>query len=205
MNLYEMMKNCEQTKGQSVWDHGWWVRQYFDDLECKWLKIPTEQEWKLPKYWDSYEEDIFGNSNTEEVMWAYTLLHDCGKPFCKEIIDGKVHFPNHAEVSSKIYLEHGKEYFEDWLSEDQHIKVSELIRDDMILHTCSSEELSEKIKDSNVEHMCSLVISAWCELNGNAAMFGGFDTVSFKSKFKHLDRRTKQICKYYFGEKNESV
>lgn len=201
MNLIEAMKNCEQTKGQSVYQHGISVRDYYDDLSNIYVNLPTKFNWKLPDFWTVYQNDIWDWSYYEEIMWDYLLYHDCGKPFCKIEIDGKVHFPDHAAKSAEIYQQEFSPRCNDKNEFDYTSYVYNLIRDDMILHTCKSEKLSELLPKWSMSHASSLIISSWCELNSNASMFGGFDTISFKSKFKHLERRTKQVCKFYFGEK----
>jgi hypothetical protein len=35
----------------------------------------------------------------------------------------------------------------------------------------------------------------------NSKMFGGFSSVSFKIKYKHIDKTGKRICKKLFGDK----
>lgn len=51
LELIENMKNCEQTKGQSLYDHGLSVYEYFNKLDS--LKCP---QWYLDN-----KEEIIGN------------------------------------------------------------------------------------------------------------------------------------------------
>lgn len=200
MNLIEEMKNCEQTKGQSVYDHGLSVYKYYEDFPSNFGLMCREPEltWK---YSDSISQNInltFDHCYSADIMYEYLVYHDCGKPFCKEEIDGKIHFPNHAEVSAKTYYEYfGPKYSGCNEYSSRSSIVYDLIRDDMCLHTLSADQIALKLNKWTIEHSISLIISAWCELNSNAQMFGGFDTISFKSKFKQLDRRTKQILKHW--------
>jgi hypothetical protein len=47
----------------------------------------------------------------------------------------------------------------------------------------------------------TLLVAALAEIHSNAQLFGGIESVSFKSKWKNWDRRGKQIMKI-FGEKS---
>jgi hypothetical protein len=41
----------------------------------------------------------------------------------------------------------------------------------------------------------SLLLTGLCEVHANGSMFGGIDSTSFKMKWKHIDRRGKQIAR----------
>jgi hypothetical protein len=43
----------------------------------------------------------------------------------------------------------------------------------------------------------SLYLTAVAEVHANAPMFGGFESTSFKSKMKHLDRRGKALLRHW--------
>ena len=172
------MKNCEQTKGQSVFQHGISVYKKFLDL-----KTSKKESWKLP---DWYDEDILNRCYDQSVLKQYMIWHDCGKPFCLVEDDKGRHFPDHANKSYETYLE----YFDD-------IRVAELIRDDMMLHTCTSDQLATKLTEWSSEHAFSLLVAALCELHSNADMFGGIESTSFKIKWKKLNKRGKQIVRQY--------
>ena len=91
------MKDCEQTSGQSVYEHGVSVYNYFQDL------LQKKGEWRFPSWIEEHWENILLNIHDEEIVKDYLIHHDCGKPFCKVVENDKVHFPNHAEVSKKIF------------------------------------------------------------------------------------------------------
>ena len=63
---------------------------------------------------------------------------------------------------------------------------------DMEVHTMKADDLDEFCQRPEA---ASLLITAMCEIHSNASMFGGIDSTSFKMKWKHLDRRGKQIAK----------
>lgn len=191
MNLIHEMKSCEQTSGQSVLDHGASVYGFFLDLTDA-----KSYVWKLPDWLEKSLHVIKNNLYSPEIIEEYLVMHDCGKPFCKEEIDGKIHFPNHAEVSANVYLDEGYKYSELVSIEDIHI-VADLIRDDMCLHTMNSAEIEYKCSQWSKEHAATLLLAAFAELHSNAKMFGGVESTSFKIKFKHLDRRGKQVFKYF--------
>jgi len=172
------MAACPQTKGLSVLEHGWQVRDYFNDLIAH-LEHGTVliYEWRLPE-WASpailiYLSDL-------ERLNTYQLYHDCGKPFCIEFDEqGRQHFPDHAAVSAKVAREHG-------FSES----ICTLIEKDMQIHL---------LKDVGVAAFCddpdaiSLLLTGLAEIHANAAMFGGIESVSFKQKWKQINRRGKKI------------
>lgn len=177
---------CEQTQGQSVFDHGMSVKEYTFDLLNQLRGIPTEKVWKLP--------DWFCNRLTpysDDIIDEYTRLHDIGKPVCRIVEDGKVHFPNHAEVSKRVYLEAGGNPI-----------VANLIGWDMCIHTLNSNEIADLCEIWTAKDASTLLIVSLAELHSNARMFGGelgIESVSFKIKFKHVDKRGRQVFKHYFG------
>jgi hypothetical protein len=111
------------------------------------------------------------------ILHKYTLFHDIGKPYCKVVDDeGKVHFPNHAEISAKKYLE-----LFPWEKE-----VAELIRQDMIIHTIKEEGMENFSRN---KHAIALLLVGLAEVLSNAYMFGGHESESFKIKFKQIEKR----------------
>jgi hypothetical protein len=70
----------------------------------------------------------------------------------------------------------------------------------MFFHLCSAEELDTT--DLTIKDLSSLLITSLAEIHANAELFGGVDSVSFKSKYKQIDRRGNKFCKKNF-EKNE--
>lgn len=66
---------------------------------------------------------------------------------------------------------------------------------DMVLHSGSSQELCDLMKVDFVL-VANLCFSSVAELEANADMFGGKDSISYKIKFKKLKQRFKQILKF---------
>jgi hypothetical protein len=191
-DIIPLMLNCEQTKGQTVYQHGESVQaHYFQLLDYLWGK-ELGPEWKLPTWLTKYRDDLAQNLHDRETAANYTLYHDCGKPFCRTVdADGKAHFPDHAAVSARTYLE---------ATGDE--KASKLIGWDMSFHTASAEEIDRLLREEwSKEDACTLLLAALAELHSNARMFGGTDSTSFKIKAKTIEKRGKQTCKFYFGER----
>lgn len=118
-------------------------------------------------------------------MARYGLYHDIGKPYCRTVdIEGKVHFPGHAQKSFEIY----RELF------PEDLIVQELIQQDMLIHCGSVEEIEAQFK-LNPRLVINLLVSALSEVHSNCLMFGGIDSTSFKIKLKKVDQRCKLINK----------
>lgn len=164
--LIQDMKSCEQTSGQSVLQHGISVKNYtFDIVNHLRHNTPLKYEWKLPDWVYENRDLSLSSLPSDKTLKYYTVLHDCGKPYCLEIdSDGKKHFPNHADVSYKTF----SEIFDDEVAAD-------LIKHDMDIHL--------------------LLLVGLAEIHSNAKMFGGLDSTSLKIKWKNLNQRGKQIIK----------
>ena len=177
------MKSCEQTKGQSVLDHGLSVKNYtFDIINHLRYDTPLEYEWKLPDWVYEYKDLIISNLPSDRDLKYYTILHDCGKPYCLKIDDdGKRHFPDHANISSKVY----SDIFGDGI-------VSDLIKHDMDIHLLKSCDVDEFCKN---QYFLTLLLVGLAEIHSNSKMFGGLDSTSFKIKWKSINQRGKQIIK----------
>ena len=177
------MKECEQTKGQSVLQHGISVKNYtFDLINNLRYETPLKYKWNLPD-WVYDNKDIFlSNLPSEKTLKYYTILHDCGKPYCLEIDDeGKKHFPNHSEVSYDTF----SKLFDDEIAAD-------LIRHDMDIHLLKSDGVADFCKR---EYALTSLLIGLAETHSNANMFGGLDSISFKIKLKAITQRGKQIIK----------
>tara|TARA_Y100000034_G_scaffold100014_1_gene123137 strand:- start:8028 stop:8636 length:609 start_codon:yes stop_codon:yes gene_type:complete len=189
----EMIKT-EQTQGQSVHQHGQSVWEYYEDL-LQYMKgvYPLQKKWRLPNWLENYKDKILTSLHNEGKIKEYALYHDCGKPFCK-VVDkktGSIHFPDHAECSKYV-----------WACLGGNEVVGNLIGWDMVLHTASAAEIQRHLEEEwSREDAFTLLLAALAEIHSNARMFGGIESVSFKSKWKKLERRGKQICKFYFEEK----
>ena len=121
-----------------------------------------------------------------DVMRAYAIMHDMGKPRCAIVDDaGRRHFPNHAEASKKAWIELGG-------SEE----IGELMGLDMAIHVLKPETV-----ESFAKHplMPALLLSALAEVHANAEMFGGRDSDNFKAKWKKVASRGKALCEARFG------
>jgi hypothetical protein len=183
------MLQCEQAPGLSVYLHG---QQVWDRLRqlLDYLKHGGElPDWKLPKWLVEYREQLSQCLYDDTILNLYILYHDCGKPFCLEVDEaGKAHFPNHAEVSSYV-----------WQSVGGDPIVGSLIRDDMVIHTASADEIRHfTLNVWNREKSVSLLLTALAEVHANGKMFGGFGSTSFLSKLKTVERRGNQMCKLLF-------
>lgn len=175
------MNACEQTKGMTVLQHGESIRDFFLDLKRHVLEgAPLNHPWKLPAW--AGEKALWDHLMDDQITAEYQVFHDCGKPFCKTIDDeGRTHFPNHAAVSKDI-----------WLSIGGHPQAAELIGMDMDIHLLKGDDLAEFCSRKEA---ATLLLTGLCEIHSNAQMFGGIESTSFKMKWKHIDRRGKQIAK----------
>jgi len=179
------MKNCDQSKGQTIYDHGVSVKNHLFDLldhlrDDKKLKY----DWKLPQWVYDNKDFILSNILSDDILETYTLYHDCGKPYCIETdSEGRRHFPNHSEVSYKVF----KDVFGE---SDTNEDIAQLIRRDMDFHLLKAKDLEEF---SNSKYSISLILSALAEIHSNAKMFGGMDSISFKIKWKHTNKKGRQV------------
>lgn len=178
------MSDCPQTGTQSVLEHGLSVWEYTQKL------ISGDfQGFKLPQWFIDNHAFIVNNLHSIQEVRKYNIYHDCGKPNCIEYDDeGKRHFPNHAEVSKRTWLE---------LYPEETV-VANLIGYDMALHTETADEI--KAHDWDVKTACTLLITSFAELHSNAAMFGGIESISFKMKYKKLDKRGKMLMKGHYKD-----
>ena len=179
--LIQKMSECEQTKGQSVLEHGISVKNYlFDLINHLRSNTPLQYEWKLPDWVLENKDLLLSSLPDDETLELYTVYHDCGKPFCLEIDEnGKRHFPNHAEVSYQIF----NQVFNNPVAAD-------LILHDMDIHLLKSDGVVEFCQNS---HVLTLLLTGLSELHSNAQMFGDLDSTSFKIKWKSINQRGKQI------------
>lgn len=187
-DLAVSMLKCEQTKGQTLYQHGLSVKNHLENLLYYLENDISRYQYKIPDIIKKYKFELLENIHDEQTLSLYTIYHDCGKSFCKIIdVDGKVHFPNHALISKQKYLESGGD-----------IQVANLIGWDMILHEGNYDTINDFLKIWSIKDSCTLLLTAFAEINSNSKMFGGIDSISYKSKYKKLERRSKQICNFYF-------
>lgn len=174
------MVSCEQTSGINQLQHGLMVAQKFTDLYSylKGGKLPDG--WVLPTWIDENRELILTNLLPLDTILDYVIYHDCGKPFCETIDEeGKRHFPDHAFISKATAETMGLDP-----------QVCKLIGMDMDAHLLKAENIEEF---ANRPEAITLLVVALCEIHANCSMFGGTDSTSFKIKFKHLEKRGKQV------------
>jgi len=175
------MRECDQTEGLTILEHGESVWSYTERIlnkDIEGMRIPN---WLLDNY-----DDILSLLHDRKTIKDYNVFHDCGKPYCLEIDDeGRRHFPNHAEVSQNT-----------WESFSEDKTVSSLIGWDMVFHTFTADDI--KALDLSTKDALTLLITALAEVHSNASMFGGVESISFKSKWKKIDRRGKALIKQVF-------
>ena len=178
------MVTCYQTQGQNMLEHGLAVWQFTQKL----LNRDTH-DMRLPDWYANHEKEILSNLHDIETIRLYNIYHDNGKHLCRTIdADGKVHYPNHAEVSKQNWLAHGGDEL-----------VGHLIGLDMMMHTENKEEIAKR--NLPIKDLWTLWITAMAEIHANAQMFGGIESTSFKIKFKKLDKIGKWLVECFFNHK----
>lgn len=177
------MKNCNQTSDQSVLQHGISVKNYtLDIINHLTYGSDLKYEWIIPKWVIENRELIISKLPTIKELKYYTVLHDCGKPYCLKVDElGKRHFGDHASISAKVFN-----------SIFDNVEVEKLIKHDMDIHLLKSNMVNDFVKNKNaITHL----IVGLAEIHSNAKMFGGITSTSFKIKYKCIDQRGKQIFK----------
>lgn len=178
-NVIEDMRGCKNSQGQSVIEHGERVYEEYD-----YWKNGIIQDWKRPDWLNLIKvEDL----HDEETVTQYCYYHDCGKPYCRVEDSKGVHYPDHAKVSSDLFL-----------SLTGNKVVSKLIANDMVIHSGSAEEIEGKLNNKwSKQDALTLLIVALCEIHANAELFGGITSTSFKIKWATINRRGKQIIRHF--------
>lgn len=181
------MKSCFQSKNQTIYQHGESVQSKMFQL-IEMLKTGDfKNNWRLPEWFSEYRNQILNSLCDEEIIEEYTLFHDCGKPYCKTLDEnGKCHFPNHAEISYQI-----------WMDAGGNRQAAKLMRMDMMIHQMKASEIDEFIKHPEA---ITLLLTGLAEVHANGEMFGGFESNSFKIKWKQINKRGAAICKKLFSE-----
>ncbi len=170
------MRATEQTETQTILEHGQSVWEFSKKIingEFEGLRFP---EWFIENH-----QFIIKNLHERKVIEYYNIFHDCGKPLCLEIDEsGRRHFPNHARISK-----------ETWLRFSDNEDVARLIGLDMLLHTSAVEELKGIHLD--IKTAFTLIVTSLAEIHSNSQMFGGNDSISFKIKWKKLEKNSRCI------------
>lgn len=183
------MQNCQQAKGQSVYEHGLSVKEHTFQL-IEFLKTgQISGEWRLPDWLSTYSQQLLSVLLSRDIIEEYTIYHDCGKPYCKSVDEnGMPHFSNHAEVS-----------YSTWLSVGGRLGAAKLMKMDMMIHTMKACDIDEFITHPEA---CTLLLVGLAEVHSNAKMFGGMDSTSFKIKWNQINKRGKAICQKLFKEQS---
>lgn len=169
------MRNCRQTAGQSVLDHGKTVRRAYLAL-IRHLRdgVPISTWWRIPAW--AHDPALLAALPPDRIMRQYQLFHDCGKPYTRVIGDGGgQHFPGHAPASERVWLQVGGDPL-----------AARLMGLDMVAHTMTPDEAADF---GRMPEAAALLLTAIAEIHSNAEMFGGRDSDSFKAKIKRLDKR----------------
>lgn len=183
------MQSCQQTEGQSVYQHGISVRNHLFQLIAFLETGKIEGEWKLPDWIHEYRQQLLSSLCSRDVIEQYAIFHDCGKAYCMSIDEnGKRHFPDHAEASYRT-----------WLTISNNRQIAKLIRMDMMIHTIKAADIDEFILHAEAT---TLLLAGLAEVHSNARMFGGTDSTSFKIKWGQINKRGKAICQKLFKEKS---
>lgn len=166
------MQAGHQTAGISYWEHGELVAARFRDL----MNPNPNMTWKLPTWFTEHADFIRMKLKPDfELISTYQLWHDLGKPYCRIVDeDGRTHYPDHASISASIWRELGGDP-----------KIGTLIEQDMLCHQLRPADAEAFASNPNA---LILLTTALCELHANASMFGGFQSDSFKIKWKRLDK-----------------
>ncbi len=172
------MAETYQYKNISVLKHGEMVHQEYINIIENYQRYEKINFLLLKNLRQIHEKTL-----PLDRMKEYHLYHDCGKPFVLTKDDQGQHFDNHADKSAEIYFK--------YINQDKDIYW--LIKNDMFLHTKSSEKIKEILDHPLI---LSLMLSSLAELYANKDMFGGLHSESFKIKYKKLDRRINQILSY---------
>lgn len=180
------MQNTPQTESQSVYQHGVSVKEHIFEL-ISFLKTGQIGEgWKLPPWMSEYREQLLTSLFPENIIKEYAIFHDCSKPYCLFLDEeGKRHFPDHANKS-----------YNKWLEVGGNEEAAQLMKMDMDIHL---------LKDKDVDEFCkrpqaiTLLLAGLAEIHSNASAFGGIESISFKIKYKQIDKRGATICRKLFA------
>jgi hypothetical protein len=179
------MKACPQTSTQSVYQHGESVRDRMFQLIQIMKTGEIADNWRLPEWVITHKAGLLDRLLSDEIIEEYTVFHDCSKSYCRIVDkDGRQHFPNHAELSYQV-----------WLDAGGNREAATLMKMDMDIHLLQLEGVEEFSKRPQA---ITLLLAGLAEIKSNSEMFGGEDSLSYKIKYKHIDKRGRAICKKLF-------
>ena len=175
------MKNSYQTDSETIYDHGKAVWNYFNEI------INNDiDDMRIPDWYSEYKDRILKNLPDQELIKTYCIFHDCGKPLCETVIDGKRHFPDHEQMSYDTWMNVSD------VDDTTKAKIGRLIKHDMLFHKEKAEDILET--NLSTSELCTLILSALSALHANAYSFGD----SFKIKFKNYSKRAKKVLETIF-------
>lgn len=202
--LSHQMRETDQVPGvQNVLAHGASVREHYlallDHLSGR-VDLVDEPNWRLPSWVSQYATELLAAQPPRWVMERYLTMHDCGKPSALVVDpDGRRHFPDHAAVSTRVYLEQVTGGGQLAPTQDE-LAIAALIGSDMDAHLLKADGIPAFVATGLAPGQ---LLAALAEVTSNAAMFGGVDSTSFKIKWKHLDKRGRAVCKTLFGDADD--
>ena len=192
LKLWDAMKECPQSEGQSVWQHGESVVAHLQDLVAYLRGEKVLEGWRLPEWVDEYKDQLLASIEHEWSIYTYAMYHDCGKPFCRVVdAEGKQHFPDHAKVSRAKYLEVAA-------GMERTQEIADLIAHDMDIHIIKADGVD---KFCELKGATTLLLCGLAEIHSNAQLFGGekgIESTSFKIKWKQISKRGNQVCQRLF-------
>lgn len=181
------MQQCQQTETQSVYSHGQSVKEHIFQIINYLESGEITEFWRLPDWISQYREPILKSLLSKEIIEEYAIYHDCGKPYCLTVdVDGKRHFPNHAEVS-----------YQTWLNIGGNPQAAKCMKLDMFIHTMKAVDVDEFCKHPEA---ITLLLTGLAEVHSNAKMFGGIDSTSFKIKWNQINKRGKKIVEMLYNK-----
>lgn len=176
-------KNAQQTilmHGISVWFK---FKKLYQHLQSK----DTLYEYPLPTWIYEHKDSLLPilEKHLQDIK-TYLIYHDCGKPFCISEDEQGQHFKNHAQISKETFLQHFN-----------NPMIADLIGNDMLCHTTKAKDYENIL---NIPHIEILLCAALAELHSNAIMFGGFQSDSFKIKYKNFNKLGARILQNLYPQ-----
>ncbi len=171
-----MLSEFQDTQNkQNMLAHGISVYFSFKNI-IEYLSGNGHLDAPLPNWITTHKEKLLNKIlPAYDSIKTYLIYHDCGKP--KSLIidsNGKRHFPNHAEISQELFSLYSKDELARYL-----------IGQDMVCHISKPKDATAL---KTTPHIEILLCTALAALISNAKMFGGFESDSFKIKFKSLSK-----------------
>lgn len=165
------MGSCYQFETQTTLEHGYCVLAAYLKLRSNTI----ENQKYVPDWFIKHFVFIQSQQLSIADVSTYLIYHDCAKFLVyQKDFEGNSHFPGHAKASEAL-----------WQTLFGKSIISDLIGRDMDMHLLKPSDISKYDRPDLVP---TLLLCALSELHANAAMFGGFESVSFKIKLKAITR-----------------